>query len=464
MNNMVNNKKLVVIGLDCATPWVMFKEFIEDCPNIKKLVNDGVYGKLRSCDPPITIPAWMVMATGKSAGTLGLYGFRHRKENSYHDFWIASSYSIKEKKIWDILGEYGLKSCILGVPPTYPVQPLQGNLVSGFITPDTASEYTYPPELKEEIKENVGDYILDANFRVDTKEKLLKEIYTMTEIQFDTIKFLMQKKDWDYFNFVIIGLDRFHHAFWKYFDRNHHLFKRGNKFEGEMKKFYKYLDKKIGEIFDIVDEDTIIMVVSDHGAKAMKGLICVNMALEQLGLLKFKKKHKAGTRLNDAEIDWCKSYAWGWGGYYARIFLNVEGREACGIIKKGDYEKTRNRIAEKLRNIKDDQGNRMNTKVYRPEDLFQTIRGDSPDLMVYFDDLNWRSAGTIGYDSMYLKDNDTGPDDAVHDYYGIFIIYDPKNKSGKDLGIKNILDIAPTSLKLLGIEVPKDMEGNIINF
>lgn len=461
---MITKKKLVVVGLDCATNKTLFEDFLDDCPNIKKLVDNGVYGKLRSSDPPITIPAWMVMNTGKKAGTLGLYGFRHRKENSYTDFWIASSYSIKEPKIWDILGEKGLKSCILGVPPTYPVQPLNGCLVSGFITPDISSNYTYPLELKEEIKKNVGNYILDANFRVDAKEDLLNEIYEMTEVQFKTIKYLMKNKEWNYFQFVIIGLDRFHHAFWKYYDKSHHLYEAGNKFESEMKNYYQFLDKEVGEILDLLDDNTFVIVVSDHGAKAMKGLICVNMALEELGLLKFKKKPEPGTSINDAEVDWKNTYAWGWGGYYARIFLNVEGRERKGIIKKKNYEKMREKVAKKLKTIKDDKGNPMNTKVYKPEELFQIIRGDPPDLMVYFDDLNWRSAGTVGYDSMYLRENDTGPDDAVHDYFGIYIIYDSKRKIGKDLGTKNILDIAPTSLNILGIDVPEDMEGNIIKF
>ena len=459
-----SNKKLIVIGLDCATPKTLFKDFLEDCTNIKKLIENGVFGKLKSSDPPITIPAWMVMATGKKAGTLGLYGFRHRKENSYADYWIATSYSIKEKKIWDILGERGLKSCILGLPPTYPVQPINGCLVAGFITPDTSSQYTYPLELKDEIKENIGNYILDVNFRINNKEALLKEIYEMSEVQFKTVKYLIVNKEWTYFKFVIIGLDRFHHAFWKYYDTSHQYYKTGNKFESEMKKFYKYLDTKIGEVLDLLDDKVSVMIVSDHGAKAMKGLICVNMALEKLGLLKFKVKPEPGTRIDDAEIDWEKTYAWGWGGYYARIFLNVEGREQHGIIKKNDYEEMRDKIVKKIKSIQDDNGNPMNTKVYKPEDLFTIIRGDSPDLMVYFDNLNWRSAGTVGYSSIYLKDNDTGPDDAVHDYFGIFIIYDPKRKIGKDLGEKDILDIAPTSLKILGIEIPKDMEGNIIDF
>jgi len=459
-----NKKKLVIIGLDCATPRTFFQDFKDDCPNIKKLMDSGVYGKLRSCDPPITIPAWMVMSTGKKAGTLGLYGFRHRKENLYDDFWIASSYNIKEPTVCDIIGDKGLKSCVLGLPPTYPVQKINGCLVSGFITPDSTTEFTYPAELKEEIIDKVGDYIFDVNFRVNKKEDLIKEIYAMTEIHFKTVKFLMQNKDWDYFKFVIIGLDRFHHAFWKYYDKGHQKYKPNNKFEGEMRKYYSYLDKKVGEILDLLDNDTVVMIVSDHGAKAMKGLICINMVLEELVVLKFNKKPKPRTRIRDADIDWNNTYAWGWGGYYARIFLNLEGREPNGIIKKADYEKIRDKIVNMLKKIKDVNGNPMNTKVYKPEELYEIIRGDAPDLMVYFDDLNWRSAGTVGYDSIYLDENDTGPDDAVHDWYGVYIIYDPKKKIGKDLGVKSILDIAPTSLNILRIEVPVDMEGNIIDF
>lgn len=459
-----SNKKLVIIGLDCATPNILFEEYLDCCPNIKKLVEHGVYGKLKSSDPPITIPAWMVMATGKKAGTLGIYGFRNRKENSYNDFWIASSYSVKERKIWDILGEKGLKSCILGVPPTYPITPISGCLVSGFITPDISVNYTYPAELKQEIEKNVGKYILDVNFRIDAKEELLKKIYEMTEIQFKTIEYLMKNKQWNYTQFVIIGLDRFHHAFWKYFDKTHQLYAPNNKFEGEVNKYYTYLDKKVGEILNLIDNDTLVMIVSDHGAKAMKGLICINMALEKLGLLVFKKKPDIATKIEDAKIDWERTYAWGWGGYYARVFLNVKGREKFGIIKEDKYEEIRDEIITKLKSIRDDKNNLMNTKIYKPKALFPIVRGKPPDLMVYFDDLNWRSAGTVGYESMYLKENDTGPDDAVHDYYGLFIIYDPKRKIGKNLGKRNIIDIAPTSLSLLGLDVPDDMEGEIIEF
>jgi predicted AlkP superfamily phosphohydrolase/phosphomutase len=348
------------------------------------------------------------------------------------------------------------------MPPTYPVQPINGSIVSGFITPDITSDYTYPAELKKEIEENVGEYILDVKFRTEEKEELLSNIYNMTKIQFKTVKYLIKNKEWDYFHFVIIGLDRLHHAFWKYYDKFHQKYESGNKYENEMRKYYKYLDKEIGEILEILNDNTTVIIASDHGAKAMKGCLCVNMALEKLGLLKFKTNPKPGTRFENAEIDWNQTYAWGWGGYYARIFLNLEGREENGLIKQEDYEKTRDDIAKKIKSIKDDNNNPMNTIVFKPGDIFSILNGDPPDLMVYFDDLNWRSAGTVGYNNMYLTENDTGPDDAVHDYFGVLVIYDPNKKIGIDIGIKSILDIAPTALNILGIEVPNYMKGKII--
>jgi predicted AlkP superfamily phosphohydrolase/phosphomutase len=196
----------------------------------------------------------------------------------------------------------------------------------------------------------------------------------------------------------------------------------------------------------------------------MKGCLCVNMALEEMGLLEFEEKPKPRTSLEAAKINWKKTYAWGWGGYYARIFLNLKGRETQGIIEPEEYETWRNKIQELLKSIPDDKGRPMNTVVLKPEDIFQIVRGDAPDLMVYFDDLNWRSAGTVGYKSMYLDENDTGPDDAVHDYHGVFIISDPKKKMGKDVGTRNIIDIAPTILNVFGIKIPEDMEGKKIEF
>ena len=454
--------KVLVIGLDCAAPKLLFEDFIEECPNIKNLMEHGVYGKLRSSDPPITIPAWMVMATGQDPGALGIYGFNNRKQNSYTDYKITTSKDITEPKIWDILGQHGLKSIIMGIPATFPAQQVNGHLVSGFIAPDTLSNFTYPPELKDELSKQFGNYQFDVLFRTNQKEQALLDIYDLTKLHFKVIKYLIRTKEWDFCQFVVIGLDRIHHAFWKYYDRTHKKYQKGSMFESVIKNFYKYLDTEIGELIGLVGENTTVFVVSDHGAKAMKGCICVNMAFEQLGLLKFKEQPLPKTMLEEAKIDWQHSYAWGLGGYCARIYLNVKGREKSGIIGLKDYESWRDKVKKMLEDLPDDKGKPMNTKVYRPEDLYDTLKGDAPDLTVYFDDLSWRSLGTLGYDSMYLDENDTGPDDAVHDYDGIFIISNLKKKINLDLGTRSIMDIAPTILDLYDIEIPKSMKGKII--
>jgi len=452
-------RKALLIGLDCAAPDLLFNRFIDKLPNFRKMMDHGIHGKLESSDPPITIPAWTVMASSKYPGTLGLYGFRHRRNNSYKDIWISTSKNIKEKRIWDYVAEAGGRSCLVAVPPSYPPYPVEGCLIGGFITPDTNRNYTYPPELKEEIKDLVEDYQVDVEFRIEDKGNLVKELNEMTENHFKVIKHLIQTKDWSFFMFVEIGLDRIHHAFWKYFDESHHLYEPGSEFENVVEDYYILLDTKVGELLDLIDDDTVVMVASDHGGKPMKGAFCINTWLEEQGLLKLSTPVERVIRLNDADVDWGKTVAWGWGGYYARIFLNVKGREENGVVDPRDYESTREDIAQRIRSITGPNGEKWNTTVLKPEEAYPECKGDPPDLMVYFDDLYWRSAGTMGHGRLYLLENDTGPDDAVHDKMGLYIYYDPRedlNGRAEDL---NILDVAPTLMKALGLKVPEDMEG-----
>ena len=114
---------------------------------------NGVFGKLESATPPITVPAWMCMMTGKDPGSLGIYGFRNRKDHSYDGLQFASSRLVQCRTLWDVLAEHGKRSVALGVPLTYPPKPILGELVSDFLAPDAQANYTYPAELKEEIKD-----------------------------------------------------------------------------------------------------------------------------------------------------------------------------------------------------------------------------------------------------------------------------------------------------------------------
>jgi predicted AlkP superfamily phosphohydrolase/phosphomutase len=457
----MNERKVVVVGLDCAPPEIVFDRKA-DLPVLAGLIERGIHGKLRSSDPPITIPAWMVMATGLDPGRLGLYGFRHRVGYSYDEMWIANSKAVRKKKIWDRIGDEGGKSCLVSVPPSYPPYPVKGNLISCFITPPASDkDTTFPPELKGEIEERFGPYIFDVVFRTEDRDKILAEIRKMTEQRFDIMNWLIRAKPWNLFMFVEIGVDRIQHAFWKYMDREHHLYEAGNPYETAILDYYKMLDGRIGELLSQAGEDTVVLVVSDHGAKRMKGAFCVNEWLIEQGDLVLKSRPEKPVSIEKLEVDWDKTKAWAWGGYYARIFLNVEGREPRGIIPPEDYEKERDALLERIEAIRGPAGEPWATKVIKPQEYYEVLEGDYPDLMVYFDDLYWRSAGTLGHGTKYLPENDTGPDDAVHAQHGIYILSDPREKGGRRLDA-DILDIAPTVLDRLGISVPPEMKGRII--
>ena len=177
----MKHRKLLLIGLDSASPDLVFNRFKKELPNLSELVDNGLYGKLRSSMPPITVPAWMVMFTGLHPGGLGLYGFRHRKDNSYSDIWIANSRSITEPKVWDYLERFDKKTCLFAIPPSYPPPIINGWSVGCFLTPSPESEYTYPSTLKKEMEEKCGKYIPDLEVRTGDLQAIRDQLFEMLE-------------------------------------------------------------------------------------------------------------------------------------------------------------------------------------------------------------------------------------------------------------------------------------------
>jgi predicted AlkP superfamily phosphohydrolase/phosphomutase len=168
--------------------------------------------------------------------------------------------------------------------------------------------------------------------------------------------------------------------------------------------------------------------------------------------------------LSQVKIDWAQTKAWGDGGYYARLFLNVAGREPQGTIAPEDYEKVRDELIAGLTSIRDEEGREIGTKVYRPEELYREVRGVAPDLIIYFGDLYWRSVGTVGGGKLHTFENDTGPDGANHAQYGIIMLRPATGMpEGRELEGAKIVDVAPTILQLLGLPIPSDMEGKVLH-
>jgi predicted AlkP superfamily phosphohydrolase/phosphomutase len=451
--------KTLVIGLDCAAPEILFEH--PELPNIKELMRRGCYGRLESVIPPITVPAWMCMATSQDPGSLGVYGFRNRTDYSYSGLGVVNSANITEPAIWDVLNSQGMNCVVVGVPPSYPPRPLQGVRVGCFLTPDTAqNDYTYPASVKVDIERLVGEYPVDVRgFRTESKEWLRDQIYDMTRKHFEVIRYLMATVDWDYFQFVEIGLDRVHHGFWKHHDPLHRQHEPDSPFKTVVWDYYKYLDEEIGKTLELLEDDTAVLVVSDHGAQRLDGGFCVNEWLYREGLLALKEHPTKPTPFAPNLVDWSRTKVWSEGGYYARVFFNVQGREPQGIIPESEYESFLLEMKERFLALPDDLGNPMGNLVFRPTEIYKNLRNVPPDLLVHFGALYWRSIGGLGYDTLYVAENDTGPDDCNHAQFGAFLLAAPGNSIHGEVQGMHLLDIAPTLLDVMGVPPGSKMQG-----
>jgi predicted AlkP superfamily phosphohydrolase/phosphomutase len=455
--------KICVLGLDCAAPGIAFED--KRLKNLRRLMESGTWGRLESVIPPITVPAWMCLSTSQDPGSLGVYGFRNRVNHTYSGLGIADSRSIQTPAIWDYLGERGKRSIIVGVPPGFPPRKINGISVSCFLTPDSdTDEFTHPPEIKKEINELVGHYPPDVpGFRTDDKAWLKEQIFDMSRKQWTVVKHFLKTKEWDYFHYVDIGLDRVHHGFWDSYDKQHIHYRAGNPHQNVIPDYYLWLDQQIGEVLELLDKDTVLLIVSDHGAQRLDGGFAVNEWLIQERLLVLNEPWQGITPFAKLKVNWAKTKVWSEGGYYARVFFNVEDREPRGIIPKAKYESFRDEIKQRFEALTDAKGQPLNSLVFKPDEIYHNVRNVAPDLIVHFGGLYWRSIGSVGHGRLHLEENDTGPDACNHAQFGMFILNAPNSPLHGEFQGAKLLDIAPTLLDLAGYTIPEAMQGRLLS-
>ena len=429
--------RVLLFGIDGMPPELAFNKWLDSMPNIKKLMQKGSYASLNSAIPPSTIVAWNSMISGKDTSEIGVFSYTKKDEKG--KMRLVSSYDVKCKLMWDILGEQDKKSIALYVPLSYPVKKINGCMVSGFLTPDANADCAYPESIKEKIKKfGNPELFFDvavglANHKALPVEQLLEKTYKMTDMQIDLLKEMIQNEEWDFFMSVMIGTDRLQHMLWRHFDETHRKFIKDSPHKDALKDYYSYLDKKLGEIIDMLDEDTTVIVVSDHGMVKQEGKININNWLIEHGYMVLKKEITEKTRFSLDLVDMEKSIAYGGGAYNARIYIN-----------KPD-DKIRDELIQKLKDIPDDKGNKLQTKVYKKEEIYKdTSSKECPDLTVYFDDLRWASNPDLGIPGLHSWETAVGADSAGHSRQGCFIIN--RWKKGKMAAV-NIEQVAPTILK-----------------
>lgn len=506
--------KVVVIGLDGA-PYPLIQKWSQEgyLPNLSRLIERGSFGILNSTIPVHSPTAWASFLTGVNPGKHGVFDFVRREANSYQ-LRVMRADQIAGASLWHLLSEQGYRVGVVNVPMTYPPEPVNGFLVSGLGTPDYVP-YTYPPELSDKLNE-MG-YQVNKKFFFDIKrqDEWLDDVFTSSDLRGKVAVHLLQTEPCDFFMVVFRNTDEICHFYWHHMDESHprHDPLAPIRYKTAIRDLYKLVDHWVGQIVDAVDEDTSIIIMSDHGAGPLYQDVFLNEWLWQNGWLQLNQttqkqstvqkiaQHIGLTRKNISDtltrlhlhrvevgikkllgdkiyvlprderpefmnaIDWTRTQAYSF-GYYGQIYINLKGREPDGTIQSGEaYEHLRQAIAAKLKSLIDPRdGRSVVDKIYFKEDLYHGEQLEAaPDILAIMRDFTYMTRK--GYEFAEKRGDlfrdpytqETGS----HRLEGICIAAGPHIEEGQ-LPPKDIQDLAPTILHLMGCAIPIYMDGKPI--
>jgi predicted AlkP superfamily phosphohydrolase/phosphomutase len=202
-----------------------------------------------------------------------------REGNDYYGR-LTTSKDLKRETLWKLLSDFGKKSIVINVTGTYPPEKIDGVIISGGLDTPEGVIFTHPPQLTEKLKKmnyikfvdpeiTDSDIIFEKLLKMETKRKCISSI-------------LMKEYQWDFFMTLFIGTDFIQHKLWN---------EREN-----INRYYQEMDNILGDLLEEVDNNTSVIVISDHGFGALKKLFNVNKWLFDLGLLQYKKVNIESTR------------------------------------------------------------------------------------------------------------------------------------------------------------------------
>lgn len=505
-------KRVVVIGLDGAT-WDVMRPWAAQgvLPTVQRLLDEGSWGVLRSVIPPITGPAWTSFMTGKNPGQHGIFDFTRREPNSYRTEPCNASHRHGES-LWRIAGRAGKRVCALNVPATYPVEAVQGCLVSGMGTPASTTAYCYPPALREELLAAVPGYEVQPSgiFEPRGREcEMLRAVREMTEMRTRAALYLLRREAWDLYMVVFMAVDMVQHYFWHFMDAGHERHDPGaaQELQTAIRECYRQLDDSVAQILDALDEETLVVLMSDHGFGPQERHLHTNVWLWENGYLCFKRNPvtrlkewtfrmgftpanvyealyglRTSTKVEERiqrnrhsirdwvdrvflsfdDVDWRRTRAYSVGNL-GPIYVNVRGREPEGIVSPGlEYEALQEELSAALKSTRDPStGQPVIGQVYRRQEMYGGSHLDNAPDLVYWA----RDARRMGYGLFKFPTNRwISPSDRSgnHRMEGIVLLHGPGVRAGHALPQAEIVDLTPTILSVLGVPVPGDMDGEVL--
>ena len=503
--------KVLVIGLDGVTfdllgPWIEAGEL----PNLQKLMAQGASGKLRTTLPPISSSSWSSFLTGVNPGKHGLVDFVYPGADSYKVSMINAA-SRRTRSLWNWLNDAGYKVGLLGIPTTYPTEPVDGFMISGFLAPGPDSEWAYPPELKQELQAELGEFMLSPDERYRSSrwlERFLDDLTASVENRTQAALYLMRNKPWDLFAVVYWDTDMVQHETWRLLDPSHPRYDAAEAADQRERilGFHRKVDADVGRLLAEVDSDTLVVVMSDHGFGPVHSFFLTNNWLASMGLLRFKQnpwtafkrllfrlgftplgmfriakalglgklrqkvrfQQKSGLLnrifLSFDDVDWSRTRAFSIGSF-GQVYVNLAGVRPEGIVQPGqEAEDLKQEIVQAALALRDPRsGEPLIERVLRREEIYSGLYIDrTPDLIVQTRGWEYMAFGHADFGSHRLVEPITGLS-GHHRPDGVLILSGAGVKADAQLEGANIMDLTPTILHALGVEVPQDMDGRVLS-
>ena len=494
----VERRKVLVLGLDGAT-FKLLEPMAEEgrIPTLARLMDGGARGILESTLPPVTIPAWISMMTGKNPGRLGLYDLLKRVEYGVE----PNESCFKESNpVWRTLNQYGLKTGVLNVPGTYPPDEVDGFMVTGMMTPSTSSPYAHPTELRSELN-SVHEYEIDVPpWHITEKDQLVKDIYRVTRKRGDAAEYLIGEYPCDFYMIVFTSSDRIHHYMWHR--------------EDLVEAYWEELDKVLAKLLDLFDEETTVFVVSDHGFGTLERTFFVNEWLRTKGFLRVRRQvtKRVLVRLDraveglyrflgerklisvignflfkvlgfgrlqkaiyrylsnvhlESRVNWrhTKAFSCVHTPHFGQIYLNMEGKMRDGCVSEDEREELQESILKELENLPMSwTGASPEIEIHRGEDLYNGPHLDeAPDIVFIMDEGRCEIDAKVGEGRLFAKGAPLSGWSGTHTKDGVFVAHGPLVKEGFHIEKASIVDVAPTILQMFGIKPGADMDGRILD-
>ena len=256
--------------------------------------------------------------------------------------------------------------------------------------------------------------------------------------------------------------DRIQHMFWRFIDRDHPaLQNQPNSHPNAIRDMYCRMDATVGAVMDQLNDDTALIVLSDHGFKPFRRNVDLNAWLLANGYFKLRDDAVESDRQYLADVDWSRTKAYAIG--LAGIYINRQGREAAGIVVDGsEADGLIAELTEKLTGLQDPETEEtaIREAIPRHKAYSGPYVDAAPDIIIGYDvgyRVAWDAAvGKCGATVFSPNTNAWSGDHCVHPDVVPGVIFSNRQLNGDGA---SIMDLAPTTLELLGVAKPAYMDG-----